>query len=372
MSNKSRRSTHAGDAADPKPASLKDIARHLGLSKATISAVINNAPPARTIPQETKDRVFKAVEELHYTPNYMARSLRQKRTFTIGVLTPEVSEGYNASVIAGIEDQLAKVGYLYYVASHRNQPDLIEKYPHLLMERAVEGFILINTPPPVGLQVPIVTVGGERKGPNICNILLDHDKGCRLAMEHLAGLGHRDVAFFKGHPGSADTELRWRSICEAAEDLGIAVRPELWIQLQGLSPLPEASTSEEGYVYAQRLLQREQPFTALFAFNDMSAIGAASAFRDAGFRVPQDISVIGFDDIPSACFQNPRLTTVRQPLHEMGVLAATTLLDRIANRGTGPKQIWVEPELVVRESTCETHVAAPRRPRRSRRAFAAR
>ncbi len=347
--------------------SLKIIAQHLGLSKATISAVINDAPPARTIPQETKDRIFKAVEELNYHPNYMARSLRQKRSFTVGVLVPEVSEGYNASVIAGIEDQLAKVGYLYYVASHRNRPELIENYPRLLMERAVEGFILVNTPPPEGLHIPMVTVGGERKGRNICNILLDHDKGCRLAMEHLAGLGHREIAFFKGHPGSADTELRWKSICEAAEDLGIAIPDELWIQLKGVSGLPEASTSEEGYIYAQRLLQRKQHFSALFAFNDMSAIGAASAFRDAGLKLPQDVSLIGFDDIPSACFQNPRLTTVRQPLHEMGVLAASTLLERIANPGAGPERILVEPELVVRESTCAIKRSQPLRSRRLRR-----
>lgn len=369
MKNGSR--TKDGGSANPKPVSLKIIAQHLGLSKATISAVINDAPPARTIPQETKDRVFKAVEELNYRPNYMARSLRQKRSFTVGVLVPEVSEGYNASVIAGIEDQLSQSGYLYYVASHRNLPELIEKYPRLLMERAVEGFILVNTPVPVGVDVPIVTVGGERKGLNICNILLDHDKGCRLAMEHLASLGHKEIALFKGHPRSADTELRWKSICDAAVNLGIPIRDELWIQLRGVPGLPEASTSEEGYVYAQRILERKQHFTALFAFNDMSAIGAASAFRDAGLKLPEDVSLIGFDDIPSASFQNPRLTTVRQPLHEMGVLAASTLLEGIANPGTGPQQILVEPELVVRESTCAVKRTQPGASRRARRAVVA-
>ncbi|MGE5112633.1 MAG: LacI family DNA-binding transcriptional regulator [Acidobacteriaceae bacterium] len=364
MKNKSRTSPDGTEPSAPRPMSLKIIAQHLGLSKATISAVINDAPPARTIPQETKDRIFKAVEELNYHPNYMARSLRQKRSFTVGVLVPEVSEGYNASVIAGIEDQLSKAGYLYYVASHRNRPDLIERYPRLLVERAVEGFILVNTPPPSGLHVPIVTVGGQCEGPNICNILLDHNKGCRLAVEHLATLGHKEVAFFKGHPGSADTELRWRSICDAAEEFGIRIRPELWIQLKGLTGLSEASTSEEGYVYAQRLLERKRPFTALFAFNDMSAIGAMSAFRDAGLKLPEDVSLIGFDDIPSACFQNPRLTTVRQPLHEMGGLAASTVRDRIANPSAGQGRISVDPELVVRESTCALRSTTGTRTRR--------
>ncbi len=367
MKNARKQTTVDGRDTSHQPMTMKSLAKHLGLSKATISAVINDAPPARTIPQETKDRVFRAIQELHYRPNFMARSLRQKRSFTIGVLVPEVSEGYNASVIAGIEDHLSKSGYLYYVASHRNQPELIDKYPQLLLERSVEGFILVNTPPPVGLQVPIVTVGGERKGPNVCNILLDHAKGCRLAMEHLASLGHKEIALFKGHPGSADTELRWKSICDAAKDLGIEVNPDLWIQLRGLSSTPEASTSEEGYVYAQRLLERKKFFSALFAFNDMSAIGAASALRDAGLRLPQDVSIVGFDDIPSACFQNPRLTTVRQPLHEMGVIAATTLLKRIANPA-GPKQIWVEPELVVRESTCEAKAEGPGSRKRLRQA----
>jgi len=336
----------------PKTVSLKSIAEHLGLSKATISAVINDAPPARSIPKSTKDRIFKAVEEMNYRPNFYARSLRQKRTYTIGVLVRDVSEGYNASVLSGIEDQLANEEFLYFVASHRGNPALVLKYREVLLSRGVEGLILVNTPACGAVSLPVVAVSGDRHDKSATNIVLDHRRAGYIALEHLAGLGHRRIAFFKGQPGSGDTEPRWQGILHAAKALGIEIDPDLCIQLQATSGAPQPSTPEEGYLYAEKLLERRKPFTALFAFNDVSAIGAISAFRDSGLRVPEDVSVVGFDDIRSAAFQNPRLTTVRQPLHAMGSLAASTLLEQIAAGKSAPAPIYVNPELIVRESTC--------------------
>jgi DNA-binding LacI/PurR family transcriptional regulator len=173
-------------------------------------------------------------------------------------------------------------------------------------------------------------------------------------LSHLSELGHERVAFFKGHTKSADTEDRWRAILGAARSLGLAVRSEVTLQLEG-APGGTTFTPEEGYKegydFGQRLLARGAPFTSLFAFNDLSAIGAMRAFRDRGVRVPEDVSVVGFDDIQSAAFQNPSLTTVRQPLGEMGEIAARTLLKRLAGDGASPDTIMVEPQLVIREST---------------------
>lgn len=222
----------------------------------------------------------------------------------------------------------------------------------MLVDRAVEGVILLNTPVLETLSVPAVSISGHQKVRGVTNITVDHKMATLAALEHLVNLGHKEIAFFKGHKGSADTEYRWRGILHAAARLGINIRPEVTVQLQKGVPVPGPSRPEEGYLYGQQLLATGRPFTALFAFNDISAIGAMRAFKDAGLRVPEDISVVGFDDIQASSYLMPRLTTVKQPLREMGELAAKQLLQRISNgNGRAPQTILLKPELVVREST---------------------
>jgi LacI family transcriptional regulator len=182
----------------------------------------------------------------------------------------------------------------------------------------------------------------------VTNIVLNHSRAAALALEHLTKLGHRKMAFIKGQEFSSDTAVRWDSVREAAEALGVQIKECLVVQLEG-----ESSSPELGYQVTKKLLASGEPFTGLFAFNDISAIGAVQALREAGRRVPEDVSVVGFDDIQSAAFQNPALTTVRQPLREMGVIAAEMLLKRITAPPNTPypKEIVVEPSLVVRAST---------------------
>jgi DNA-binding LacI/PurR family transcriptional regulator len=337
-----------------KPATLRSLCDYLKLSPATVSVVINDSPAGKAIPQRTKDRVLKAAQKFNYRANFFARSLSLKRSFTVGVLLPELSEGYAAAVMSGVEEQLLKEGYFYFVASHRGRPDLIEQYPLMLIDRAVEGLILVNTPISHPLTVPVVSISGHRKVKGVINVGVDNEKGAFLAMEYIGKLGHKKIAFFKGHPGSADTTYRWDGVCRAASALGIRIQPELTVQLQAGASCPGPSVPEEGYETAQVLLATGRPFTALVAFNDISAIGAVRAFRDAGLRVPEDVSVIGFDDIQAAAYLTPRLTTLRQPLRRMGEIAAEQLLARVSN-GTRVRseQISVDPELIIRESTCE-------------------
>lgn len=335
----------------PQAVGLKTLAAHLGLSPTTISLVLNDSPAGRHLPQETRDRVWEAARKFNYRPNFFARYLNKKRSYTVGVLVPEISEGYGASVMAGVERRLVREGYFYFVASHRWMPELIEETPRLLLERGAEGFILLNMPLDHPLPVPAVSIGGRSKIRGIINVTLDNERAGYLALQHLAQLGHKRIAFFKGHPGSADTEARWTGICHAASQFGIEIDPRLVLQLERRAFPPEPPVPEEGYDYAQKLLARKRPFSALFAFNDIAAIGAMSAFRNAGLRVPQDVSVVGFDDIQAAAFMNPRLTTIRQPLREMGEVAAKTLLKKIGNREAEINDILVDPELVLREST---------------------
>src|SRR5882724_3272145 len=216
----------------------------------------------------------------------------------------------------------------------------------MLFARSVQGFITTDTSLTEKLALPTVAVAGHERVEGLTNIILDHTRAARLALEHLRDLGHEDIAFIKGQTMSSDSTVRWNAICEVAQQLGIRIRPELTIQLEGFD-----STPGIGYTFTKQLLARKHSFTALFAYNDIAAIGAIWAFHEAGLRVPEDISVVGFDDIPGAAYANPGLTTVRQPLVKMGQIAAQTVVDLIEGRGEYAPEIAIEPEFVIRQST---------------------
>jgi LacI family transcriptional regulator len=196
-----------------------------------------------------------------------------------------------------------------------------------------------------------VAVAGHRPLKGVTNITLDHDRAAHLALQHLFELGHRQIAVLRGQAFSSDANDRWHSICDAAQELGLHIKPELAMELDTDDPSPQT-----GCRLTKELLSRG-PFTALFAYNDISAIGAIRAIREAGLRVPEDISVVGFDDIREAAYQYPSLTTIHQPLAKMGEIAADTLLQRIAGRKDYPRRILIEPQLVVRESTAKVPCA---------------
>jgi LacI family transcriptional regulator len=195
-------------------------------------------------------------------------------------------------------------------------------------------------------SLPTVAVAGHKAFAGVTNIVLDHQHAARVALRHLLELGHREIAFMKGQPFSSDSAERWSAICEAARELQLEIKPELTVQIDIDDPTPQL-----GYPFAKQLLDRGKPFTALFAYNDISAIGAIRAFQESGLSVPKDISVVGFDDIQGAAYNTPSLTTVRQPLVRMGAIAAEILLARIEGREEYPAQIAIEPELIIREST---------------------
>jgi DNA-binding LacI/PurR family transcriptional regulator len=325
---------------------LKTIAERLGLTPGTVSAALNNSAAARSISEATKQRIFQAAKELNYRPNYFARSLRLQRTYTIGVIAEEIGDAYGAMVISGVEEYLRKNNYFFLTVIHRHDPQMLQAYSQLLLERGVEGFITTDISPKEPLPLPTAAVAGHERVAGVTNITLDHKLAARLALRHLMDLGHEEIAFLKGHSASSDSAARWSAICETAAELGIRIRPELTVQIEST-----VSTPELGYPCAKQLLARRQPFTALFAYNDVSAIGTIWAFREAGLRIPEDISIVGFDDIPGAAFANPGLTTVRQPLQRMGQIAAQCVVDQIEGIAEYVPEIAVEPELVVRASS---------------------
>jgi DNA-binding LacI/PurR family transcriptional regulator len=334
--------------------SLRTLAEHLNLSPATVSLVMNRSKAAASIPEETQRRIFQAAKELNYRPNFYARSLRTQRSFTIGVLHPDLSD-YVALLTSGIEDQLTREGYFYFAAGHRNDPELIEEYPMIMLDRAVEGIIAIDTPIEHSLPCPVVSVSGHRNLPGVTNVVLDHRRAAELALEHLVSMGHRDIAFMKGPKVSSDTEVRWQTICEVAKRLNLTMPPTLCLEMAG-DPTPGREYAVGWMISSassmvQKLLASGERFTALFAFNDVSAIGVIRALQDAGLEVPDNVAVVGFDDIPSAAYNTPSLTTIRQPLRRMGEIAAQTLLDRLRGTESATREVAVEPELVIREST---------------------
>ena len=351
-----KRSKTAAPLQPGQPISLRTLGEYLNLSPATISLVLNNAPGVRSIPQETRDRVTQAAAKFDYRPSFYARSLRKRQTFSVGVLVPELSDSYATQVLAGVEEFLMEEGYFYLTASHRRKPDLIEEYPRLLMERSVEGFILIDTILEKSLSLPVVVVAGHRKIEGVTNVVLDQKRAAELALRHLYQLGHRKIAFMRGGSHSSDADDRWNCLMAVAKDLNIPILPELCVQLE-----LRVSTPELGFVPANELISRGGDFTALVSFNDIAAIGAIRALMNNGMRVPEDVSVVGFDDIQGAAFHNPSLTTIRQPLHEMGAVAARILLQRIRGQATFPDVVPIHPELIIRESTCPPPRTRPKR-----------
>jgi DNA-binding LacI/PurR family transcriptional regulator len=330
----------------PHVITLKAVAQYLGLTPGTVSTVLNDAPSARSIPLATKNRIRAAAKELNYRPNFFARTLRNKRTYTIGVIVEEIGDAYSSAIVSGIEAYLRQKDYFFLTVVHRHDPELLNRYSQMLSERGVEGFITVDTTIHEVPFLPTIAVPGHKNVKGVTNIVLDHHRAAFLALNHFKDLSHQRIAIMKGNPLSSDSQDRFDAICEVADQLGIGIDPELTVDIDIDDPTPQL-----GYPFAKQLLARKKPFTALFAYNDISAIGAIRAFREQGLRVPQDISVMGFDDIPAAAFHMPSLTTVRQPLNRMGQVAAQCLLERIEGTKKCPPEIAIEPDLVVREST---------------------
>ena len=336
---------------------LRMLAEHLGLSQTTVSLVLNNSPSAKSIPGETRERVVEAAKRLNYRPNYFARSLRRSKSMSVGVLAPDLSEGYFTRVMSGVVEELTRAHYFYFTACHEWKRELIEQYPRMLVERAVDGFLVLNTPADhISVPVPVVAISAHSAVENVTNIVLDHASAVQQALTYLYELGHRRIAFMRGPHAIPDSEFRWQAIQQVAREMGLRIDPAHviridvagWSMKTGYHPM----APEIGYKPMKALLEKTRDFTAIFCFNDISAIGAIRALKDAGLSVPGDVSVVGFDDIQSAAYSTPSLTTVRQPLAEMGTRGAQVLLERIANRDAPfAAEIVMAPELVIREST---------------------
>jgi LacI family transcriptional regulator len=341
---------------------IRDVAKRSGFSSTTVSIVLNNAPLSRYIPAKTKKKIELAAQRLGYRPNQFARSLRSRRSHTVGVMVFDMTDPYCTLVLRGIENTLYQASYLPILTDVHNERSRFERYLEMLLDRRIEGLIVLANWLFLDINllgdlekssIPTAMIGYELQTDSMSSVTVDNEVGGYLALEHLHSLGHRKIAFIRGPKALTDSSPRWRGIRNFARSSKLEIDPRL------IADLPESrdptSSFEAGQKLTEDLIRQKRPFTALLAFDDMSAFGAIRALSRAGIRVPDQCSVIGFDDVATSALYTPSLTTVRQPMEAMGASAVEIVVEGInavlEKREVGAAHRKVAPELVVREST---------------------
>jgi len=341
---------------------IRDVAKESGFSSTTVSIVLNNAPLARYIPADTKKKILRATKRLGYRPNQFARSLRSKRSHTVGVMVFDMTDPFCTLILRGIENTLYQASYLPILTDVHNEGSRFERYLEMLLDRRIEALIVIANWVFLDINlladlekssIPTAMIGCELETDSISSVIVDNELGGHIALEHLYALGHRKIAFMRGPKALTDSSPRWRGIRSFARSAELELDPRLIVDMpESRDPL---SSVELGYKLTEELIRQKRSFTAMLAFDDMSAFGAIRALTKAGIRVPEQCSVIGFDDVATSSIYTPSLTTVRQPMEAMGASAVSVVLDGISavleKRDIRPIHRKVAPELVVREST---------------------
>ena len=346
---------------------LLDIARASGFSVSTVSIVLSEAPLSQNVAATTREHIRTISRQLGYHPDAYARSLRRRSTQTIGVLAFDLSDPFCTPIMRGIQGSLRAAGYLPLMVDAQAQRKLFDSSLHMILERRADGVIVIaswvfeetNLLGDVKKNnVPVVIVGRDLTARGIDSILVDNEAGGSLAAGHLEDLGHKRIAVIRGPQEMVDSEPRWAGIQSVAAARGLEIDPDLVFQLPGLAD--PASGFEGGLAIAEKMLAAGRPFTAVIAFDDLTALGVVRGLSQAGLRVPSDCSVMGFDDVLPAEVATPSMTTIRQPLKDMGCEAAEFVVQAIRRgpgKGDSGRLHKPCPELVVRMST-----APPRGP----------
>ncbi len=331
-------------------ATLRDVARKAGVHPATASRALNDDTRA-LVNEETAERVRLAAEELHYRPNPIARGLKTNRSYTIGVLIPDLTNPLFPPILRGIEDRLEEAGYTPLIANTDNDPERELVDTQAMRARQVEGIITatarrdhggLDEVMAAGLEV--VLVNRWLPGVPISAATADDRKGQRMAIEHLAGLGHRRIAHLAGPLDYSTGIDRHDAFLEAVQEFGLDTDP-------GLVRVSQAFTEAEGARLCRELLDEQARVTAIAAANDLLALGCLDVLAERGIACPAQISVVGFNDMPFAGRFQPPLTTIRIPHYEIGTAAAELMLERLAPDAGAPRHLRLEPTLVVRQST---------------------
>ena len=339
---------------------IRDVAEKSGFSITTVSMVLNDGPAATRISDPTRMRIWKVAQRLGYRPNLFARSLRSRRSHTIGVIVFDITDAYCTQILRGIETHLRHAGYFPITTDLQNDRTQFQPCVDMLLGRRVEAVIAIANPVYLDTEllgelakrsIPSVVIGRELQRGPVSSIVVDNESGTRQVLQHLYELGHSRIAFIKGPETLVDSHQRWRGVESFAHDVGLKIDSDLVLEIKGRN-----STYVEGCELTDELLRRGPRFTALVAFDDLTACAAIRALSKAGCQVPGDCSVVGFDDLPSSAFYNPPLTTVQQQLEMQGSLGAEIVEELIPacveKRPITAKHRKVSPKLIIRDSTC--------------------
>jgi DNA-binding LacI/PurR family transcriptional regulator len=337
-----------------KPATLADVAREAGVVAMTASRAIN---ASGYVSDEVRARVLKAARKLRYRPNILARQLKLRRLNTVGVVLPDVSNPFSTELLEGMKTVLDPKGYTAFVTTTGRRVDQEVSGLRALVDHRIDGLLIATRGTRIGDAVvrdlarhgpPIVTIGRAIDGVAVDCVTADHWQGAFDAVSHLIQLGHTRIGFIGISHGDRYTLRRFQGYEAALAANGIKPMARYVV---GPSIAPAFATQEDGYTAMMRLLDLKSRPTAVFARNDFAAIGALRAAHQAGLRVPEDVAIAGFDNIPLAAYTTPTLTTVQQPIAEQGEIAARLLLDRI--EGSAGKSVLqcIKCELIVREST---------------------
>ncbi len=326
--------------------SIKDIAHAARVSHSTVSRALHHSP---LVNGETGDRIRQIARRMGYRPSAVARSLVTNKTWTIGVVVTTIADPFIAELVSGIEEKANDHGYSVFLANSNADPEREMKVVHSFHERRVDGIVVtasrvgaLYLPLLTELEAPIVLINNQYPGEFAYSVVIDNIEASRAATEHLIQLGHKRIAYIGDRQGfQSDTE-RYTGYRQALDLAGLSFLPELVVDGDG--------KAESGGAAIELLLKLPEKPTAIFCYNDMTALGALRAIRDHGLSVPGDLSLVGFDDLFIASYLEPRLTTVRQPRRQMGAMAMEMLLKLFSGQPV-EASVKVSGELIVREST---------------------
>lgn len=326
---------------------IGDIAKMTNVSKTTVSRIINNKTEGFSA--ETKERILKLIEESNYKPSMIARGLVTKKTKSIGLIIPDITNPFFPSLVRGAEDYACKMGYHIFLSNSDTSIKKESEYLRAFIEKSVDGVILAsNISSDYELlkqyNIPYILLDRHASSEDYnVGVFLDNIKGAYLATKLLLEHGHERIVFIAGSLSITTAADRLKGYKKAFEEKGKPLHDDL---------IAEGDYQiKSGYEITARLIEQKKKFTAVFAANDLMAIGAIKALKARNIKIPEDVEVIGFDNIEVSQMMEPSLSTVTQPVYEMGARGAKMLIDIIEGKKIRKKKIILEPELVLREST---------------------
>jgi len=327
---------------------IKDIAEETGVSYATVSRALNNKYGVKP---GTREKILVVARARGYTPNGIARGLVRKQTHSIGLIIPDISNPFFPQVASGVEDCAKEKGYSVFLCNTNYESEQEARYLQLLIEKRVDGIILASgfqasdTINPLSMgSIPIVSLCTRFENIKNSFVVIDNERGGFIATKHLIEQGYATVGYIGTQGDGLSEGQRFKGYLQALEKFNIPF-DDRFVFSGDLK-------RETGYKITKRFIAAQHSPRALFVENDLMALGAIQGIKESGLRVPDDIAVVGFDDIAFASFPEIGLTTVRQPKYEMGKLAANILLDSIIKSTKEPQKHILEPELIVRTSSC--------------------